>query len=312
MSWRVKTGLIILTWLAAFFRLLGLFANWFHADEALFASFARHIAVWLDPLLVTQPVDKPPLLFYLQALFYPLFGPVEWAARMPNLIASLLLVPLVGVLVWRLYGDGLTAVLSATFIALSPFAIQFSPTAFTDPLMTTLLAASLAAVAGRSERRGWWCGLWFGLAMGTKYQAWLFWPLLAGIAWLVGWGWRDWRRWLVGLLPVLLGLLWWDVARTGGFSLWSRQIGNYGGVRPSWSWELWPRFWAWGEMWNWLAGGWLLLLLVAVCTAVLGWRAWRRPRQGSDFDLLFILYLLGYGLLHWLLAVPVWDRYYCH
>ena len=55
--------------LALFFRLPGLFANRFHADEALFASFARTIAVWRDPLLQMQPIDKPPLLFYAPALF---------------------------------------------------------------------------------------------------------------------------------------------------------------------------------------------------------------------------------------------------
>ena len=98
---------------ALFFRLPGLFANRFHADEALFASFARTIAVWHDPLLQMQPVDKPPLLFYAQALFYPLLGPVEFAARLPNFVVSILLVPLTGVLAWRLFREGKTAVFNA-------------------------------------------------------------------------------------------------------------------------------------------------------------------------------------------------------
>ena len=38
-----------ITGLAAFLRYPALFANSFHADEALFASFARSIAVWGDP-----------------------------------------------------------------------------------------------------------------------------------------------------------------------------------------------------------------------------------------------------------------------
>ena len=38
--------------------------------------------------------------FYSQALFYPLFGPVEWAARLPALLASLLLIPLAGCLLY--------------------------------------------------------------------------------------------------------------------------------------------------------------------------------------------------------------------
>ena len=87
-----RLRLVFITWLTAVLRLPSLFANSFHADEALFASWARLIAVWRDPLLQTVAVDKPPLLFYLQAFFFPLQGPVEWAARLPNLIASIILV----------------------------------------------------------------------------------------------------------------------------------------------------------------------------------------------------------------------------
>ncbi len=95
---------LLLCILAAFaLRLPGLFANTFSADEALFATWARYIATWRDPLLLTQLVDKPPLAFYLQALFFPFFGPVEWAARLPNFIAGLLLIPLTVRLYRRLY-----------------------------------------------------------------------------------------------------------------------------------------------------------------------------------------------------------------
>ncbi|MCZ7673588.1 MAG: hypothetical protein M5U34_43960 [Chloroflexi bacterium] len=72
MSWRGKIGLMGVVWLTAVFRFHALFANRFHSDEALFAWWARLIAVWRDPLLLTPAVDKPPLLFYMQALFYPL------------------------------------------------------------------------------------------------------------------------------------------------------------------------------------------------------------------------------------------------
>ena len=84
-----KHPLLLITGLTAVLRAPGLFANSFQADEALFATWAREIAIWRDPLLQMQPIDKPPLLFYLQALFYPLFGPVEFAARWPNWIVGL-------------------------------------------------------------------------------------------------------------------------------------------------------------------------------------------------------------------------------
>ncbi|NKQ34339.1 MAG: phospholipid carrier-dependent glycosyltransferase, partial [Chloroflexi bacterium] len=163
--WRwTLVGLVLL---AFFLRLRGLFANTFHADEALFASWARLIAVWRDPLLATQAVDKPPLLFYLQALFYPLQGPVEWAARLPNFVASLLLVPLTAVFAHYLEREPQISqifsgpLIAAAVVAFSPLAIQFSATAFTDPLLTFWLTASLTAfvasclpVRGETARRG--------------------------------------------------------------------------------------------------------------------------------------------------------------
>ncbi len=171
---------LLLTWLGALgVRWRGLFANTFHADEALFASWGRLIGLWRDPLLQTVGVvDKPPLLFYMQGLFFPLVGQVEWAARLPNFIAGLVLVPLTAVLAYQLTADRRASLTAALLVALSPLAIQFTPTAFTDPLMTTLVMAGLVAAVGK---RPSWAGWWLGLAVATKYQAVLFVPLVLGL-----------------------------------------------------------------------------------------------------------------------------------
>ena len=298
-----------ITGLAAVLRFPALFANHFHADEALFASYARLIAVWQDPLLQMPAVDKPPLLFYAQAVFYPLFGPVEWAARLPDFIASLLLIPLVGVWAWRMYEDEKTAVFSSIFIALIPLTIQFSATAFTDPLLTLFVVAALAAVGGQQPAASGKSGVLFGLAAATKYQAWLFLPLLVGLGWLNGWRWREWRRWLSGLAPVLGGLWLWGWVRLSSGNLWSAQISNFGGLRLAWSWELWPRARDWFHLWGQAAGGmWLggLLLGLLMLAGVYAWR--RRDPQAMTTRFL-LLFGWGYLLVHWLLAVPVWDRY---
>ncbi len=259
-----RLPLLLITGLTAVLRAPGLFANSFQADEALFATWAREIAIWRDPLLALQPVDKPPLLFYLQALFYPLFGPVEFAARWPSWIASLLLVPLTGILAWKLYRQVETAVLAAALVALFPLAIQFSPTAFTDPLLTFCLITACTAVA---TRKPLWAGILFGLALLTKYQAALFLPLLLGLGWLVGWRLAQWSRWLAGLLPPLVALFAWEFARSGGFLLWQNQIGNFGGIRLSYSWEIWPRFLAWVELWQTAVSPLIFLLLIPA----IGW-----------------------------------------
>lgn len=308
----ILLGLVLL---AAWLRWRGLFANTFHADEALFSSWARLIAVGRDPLLHSQVVDKPPLLLYAQALFFPLFGPVDWAARIPNLVAGMLLIPLTGRLAWLLYGQPVVTILSATIVAVSPLAVQFSPTGFTDPLLTCLIVAALAAtVSGqRSGQSAIWAGLFFGLAAATKYQAWLFLPLLMALAGLRRWQFAAWLRFLAGLLPVLLFLLLWELARTGRPALWSNQLNSFGGLRLAWSWELWPRLMAWSRQWHYLLARPLvgLLFLFLVPLFWLKKSSWSAgvPDRSAEIDRLLILYLLVYALVHWLLAIPVWDRY---
>ncbi len=329
-NWQLTTSnfLPVLVLLGAALRLRGLFANTFHADEALFASWARLIAVWRDPLLLTQPVDKPPLLFYSQALFYPLFGPVEWAARLPSLLASLLLIPLTAQLARRLGGDRTAAFIAAAVVAVAPLAVQFSATAFSDPLLTFWLTAALVLVMpspdptrragdgvpspfgrglGRGSSRPFWAGLCLGLALATKYQAALFLPLLVGLAWLSGWRAREWARGLAGLAAVLAVVVLWGAARADGPGLVARQWANVGGLRLVWSWELWPRLAQTARLW-WLGLGGPLLALGGAALAGVAVSRRARARLGAA-DGLLALFVLAYALLHWLWAVPAWDRY---
>jgi len=300
---RLRLSLLPILWLGAALRLRGLFANSFHADEALFATWARLIAVWRDPLLRTQPVDKPPLLFYSQAIFYPLLGPVEWAARLPSLIASLLLIALTAQLAWRLGGDSPAALVAAAVVAVAPLAVQFSATAFSDPLLTMWIAAALVAALARPG----WVGVGLGLALATKYQAALFVPLLTGLGWLAGWRWRDWARAAVGAAAVVAVVLLWSAARAGAAGLVTSQWANIGGLRPARSWELWPRLADQARLWRLALGGPLLAgAALTTAVALLLPRARARLRTA---DALLALFALAYVLLHWLWAVPAWDRY---
>jgi hypothetical protein len=238
------------------------------------------------------------------------------------------------VLFWRIYGQKGGMLITAVILALSPLTVQFSSTAFTDPLLTFWLVASLASMQVASGQvsirqvasnklqvtssphhpitllpyHPLTAGFLFGLAVATKYQAWLFLPLVLGMGWLGGYGRRDWLRWLGGLLPVLTVMFLWELARKGSFTLWSAQVSNYGGVRLAWSWELWPRLQAWVGLWLTAVPG-LLMFLFLVLTLGLLARAWGVDDIDGRYDGLFVLFVLGYWLLHWLLAVPVWDRY---
>jgi 4-amino-4-deoxy-L-arabinose transferase-like glycosyltransferase len=284
----------------------------FHPDEALFASFARAIAVWRDPLLAAASVDKPPLLFYLQALCYPFLGPVEMAARLFNLFASLLTVALTYAVSCRLARSvrPLGSLAAAALVALSPLAIAFGPTAFTDPLM---VAWGMAAVLAASKSRPGWAGFWLGLGLATKYQAILFLPLLVGLLWLPHESpaarrpSRQWMRLVGGISLPVAAVVAWELARAGRFSLLSAQLSGYGGVRLLSPDEWWPRLVEWVELARYLATpAWGALLLALL----LPWLLVRRRRPSAVvLSLLLLGWLSGYFLLHWLLNINPWDRY---
>ena len=187
--------LLLICALAFALRLGPLFDNRFHPDEALFSTWALKIAQGQNLLLNGVPVDKPPLLIYLTALSFFIFGQSELAARLPNLIASVISVPLVWWLGIGTLGNGRlgtgrlvggrsddqstlcqsTRLVPPLLLALSPFAILFAPTAFLDPLMVMLGLASLVAA---SRGRAGWAGILLSLSFATKVQGLFFLPLI--------------------------------------------------------------------------------------------------------------------------------------
>ncbi|GAB4539090.1 MAG: hypothetical protein Kow0063_27590 [Anaerolineae bacterium] len=152
-------------------------SNRFHGDEAIYSSWGLDIASGRDVLISGSPVDKPPLFFYLQALFFLFFGPTEVAARLPSLVANVISVGLIFELGRSLYGRSVGLV-AAFLLAASPFAILFAPTAFTDPVMVAwVLAGCLAA-----SRAHWvWAGVFLGMGAITKQQGMFFVPLALGL-----------------------------------------------------------------------------------------------------------------------------------
>lgn len=318
----VVGGLLV----AAGLRLSTLFASGLHSDEALFATWARLIGTWQSPMLRQEVVDKPPLLFYLQALFYPLLGTADfWVSRIPNLVASILVVPLIIRLTWLLYGDWMAAAIAGILIVFSPLLRTFSATAFTDPLVTTLLIASLVmAVSGELDCKPWaskgrergsavrdafMAGLFMGLAIVTKYQAALFIPLQASLAWLRG-AWQGrWRPWLLGLIAPLLALIVWGQLRGETLALVQQQMANYGGLRASWSWELWSRLEQWGSLWSETLNAPVLVFGFILVSPIFLALLIQHQDRNTAFDQLLILFLLAYVLLHWFIAVPIWPRY---
>lgn len=309
-------ALIILA--GAVFRIALLPVGRFHPDEALFSTLARLVASGQDPLLAhtTLLVDKPPLFYYTLALSVISAGGREAALRLPALIASLISIPLAGRLAWRLWRSWPAACLTMIFAALCPFAIQFSPTVFSDPqVVVWLLASAVAAV----ERRWGLSAILFGLSLASKQSAAFFLPLVIFLGLSrsasssVNWPSlaRPALRFCTGLLIVLAVIIIWDRLRAPATSFWVAAVDVNNPGRLIRSTEVWPRASAWLAWASAFTGAPLLdlpgaaaLLIVVPLEIAAG-----RKTRAAIGTLILMTVLLAYIAALWFVAFPLLDRY---
>ena len=286
----------------------------FTQTRRFFSTFARSAAVhgdWMFP----GPLDKPPLSIYASALSMHFVAahvtsqqiididiiPGEFAARLPNVVASIMLLALTFRSAWQLSRDTRAAVITLFLVACSPYLLVFSASAFTDVWMMTLMMASL--VAAISNRPGW-SGLWLGLSLWAKQQGVFYFPLVVGILLIQN---RN-RRWLLRFMATLLAcifaLLMWDSLRPDTSLFTLAAVNNNPElffVRVN---ELLPRLEIWLGYLQWMLGSaWLTVPLMAA--AIIGFR----PNKSNPLMLLIMGYVLLYLLGHWLIAFNTYDRY---
>ncbi len=302
-------------------------ANRFHADEALYGYWGLLIGSGQDPWLTSSPAYKPPLTPYLIAGAQMLFGDAEFTVRLPGLAAGLLTVVLAAALSRVLYDGRWAGLWAAAGVALSPYAILFSATAFTDPLMVML---GLAGCVAAARARPGWAGLWVGLACAAKQTGAAWSPLALALYVLRASERRGWARMLGAWAATLAMTFGWDAIRVwrGGASFWQTGVTGYGGLRLIWPQALWPRLRAWITLTRYFFASSLVQGVLFLGGLTLVWLALRRRplaeghvardaflgaigrcMAASFADLLLIAFALVYFLLHWLLAFPVWDRY---
>ncbi len=141
-------------------------------DESRYAEIPREMLQrgdWITPRLQGEPyLEKPPLLYWLTAVSYRLFGAHDWAARLPPALAihgSVLVLYFFG---RRLFGER-AALCGALMLSLAPGFISIGRLLLIDGVLafcaTLALFAAFEAVRGRRLRWGWWllaaaaCGL---------------------------------------------------------------------------------------------------------------------------------------------------------
>lgn len=311
--------------LVGFWLLLGLALRiwqfgWYplRPDEALYSVWARLVSSGRDVMLERVAVDKPPFFIYLLARWFDWFGPSDASGRSLNLLISFLTMIFVWLLARRLFGDRVGRWALAMF-ALSPFAISFAPTVYTDPLLTLWIVLALLLA---SWRLGLLAGLALGMGFATKQNALLFIPLILLALPLGRWPEAIHRRysvlrqkstrgvgyWMFGigywiLLLTMAGLgfwyVWYKVWQWDGWRIlpaeipdfWTQSWHSYGGLGLV-SFADWPtRLVEWWQVWRWWGGGVIGTAVIAGLSLVavdVAWRAVRRKQHsvGSEHRLL--------------------------
>jgi 4-amino-4-deoxy-L-arabinose transferase-like glycosyltransferase len=146
-------------------------------DESRYAEIPREMLERGDllvPILQGEPyLDKPPLLYWLVAASYQLFGVSAAAARLPSALAVHGCILLTYLLGRRVVGER-AAFRGALVLSLAPGFISMGRLLLIDGLLvlwTTLaLFAGYEAVRGERLRRSWWllASLACGLGVLTK------------------------------------------------------------------------------------------------------------------------------------------------
>ena len=310
--WLIITGILLLG-AGLRLRMLGQDVR-FHSDEAFFNTFATQAAVHGDWML-TGPLDKSPLTIYanglaLQVIAVQVDGDGkrdldvrtgEFAARIPNTVASVILIALTMRLAYTLIHQRCALILAGMLSALSPFLLVFSPSAFTDVFMLTfMVAALLATLRGRYL----WAGVWLALSIWSKQQGLYYLPLLLGVMAVQG----VLNRRNVGqlMLALSLGLALfglWDVLRPDE-SIFVRASENNNPGRLLVDLAAWgPRLREWLGYLGWGLGPALLTVALTLLGVFGFWR--RRDRQIALLWGYIGVFLLG----HWVVAFNTYDRY---
>jgi 4-amino-4-deoxy-L-arabinose transferase-like glycosyltransferase len=126
---------------------------------------------WLTPHAPDElPLNKPPLTYWLIGASYKLFGTNYGSARLPSVLAALLVLAIVYALALRLHGQRV-GLISVAMLASSFLFLSFARMAMSDMLLTLSVTASLAC---------------FLVALSDRPPAWKSFVLLGYVALAVG------------------------------------------------------------------------------------------------------------------------------
>jgi 4-amino-4-deoxy-L-arabinose transferase-like glycosyltransferase len=176
---------------------LGRPALW-EPDEGRYAEIAREMVVTHDYVTPrdnwVRYFEKPPLVYWAEAMSIKLLGPTELAVRLPAALASVAEVTMTAALGEAMLGPP-TGLAAAMVLALSPLVFGFARFATLDPAFALFVTAALGAFRMAAHRPGFdeaaarrW--FWLAAAMAavgtlTKGPVALVLTGAVGLAWLL-------------------------------------------------------------------------------------------------------------------------------
>jgi 4-amino-4-deoxy-L-arabinose transferase-like glycosyltransferase len=183
--------LLLVLAVAVAFPFLGSFGL-LEPDEGRFAQIGREMAASGDFLVPRlngiEQFYKPPLVYWISAIGYRIFGVTEWVARLPSALAFVGILWLTGWMGWRLCGrkvGWMAALILASMV--EPYALGRQITL--DMSLTFWVTAALACLVGVATGvQGKGVGYLFFLCMGLGFlakgpMAWVV-PLSCAIPWV--------------------------------------------------------------------------------------------------------------------------------
>jgi 4-amino-4-deoxy-L-arabinose transferase-like glycosyltransferase len=183
-------------------------------DEGRYAEIPREMIEsgdWLTPRLnYVKYYEKPPLLYWLVAASFTLFGAVEWAGRLVSALAGLATIGMTFALGRSAFGVR-AAWLGIGVLATAPLFFGLAQALVIDMLLTACTTATMVAfwfahrAADRAVKNRWIVAVAVSAALGvlSKGLVALVLPGMVALAMLVLW--RDWPtlRALVGWRPIV-------------------------------------------------------------------------------------------------------------
>ncbi|WP_419581589.1 phospholipid carrier-dependent glycosyltransferase [Stieleria magnilauensis] len=173
---------------------------------------------WITPTIDGEPyLDKPPLMYWLTAISFSVFGISEFAARAPSVLSAITTIFVVFGIGRRFIGPrgawiGATALLlSGGFVLAGRFLILDSMLAF---FTTLCLLSGYVAVRERRHRWAWWILAGVACALGTLTKGPVALVLCAPPLIVSGWLRCDQTRtkishWVAFVIPMLvMGVPW--------------------------------------------------------------------------------------------------------